>query len=342
MNRGRISAIAFLCTIGFASWIPAFGWDEEGHVLVTRLAVEGLPSTMPAWLREPAVRNRLDYLSVEPDRWRGQDNVQLDHINKPDHFMDEEHLYPYGLSFRNLPPLRREFTDLLASKRALKPEAFEAVGGSGDSEYTRGVPGLLPYAIAELQWKVASSWSTLKAYEKHRAYVTDEMIRNARANVVYHMGILSHFVGDGAQPLHTTQHFNGWVGDNPQGYTKSKKIHSYIDSGVLEHHGIDQGALKGRARPATKVSTTEYWRDICDYLSRTKGHVEPLYALQKSGELNNAEGKQFIEERLLDGGAMLAGVWVAAYEGAIVDEYLERKLTQGQREVSEAGAKPGS
>ena len=129
MKRGHVRAVIFLCAIGAVFGNRAFGWDEEGHVLITRLAVEGLPSTMPAWLRTPKVRARLDYLSTEADRWRGQGNVHLDHINKPDHFFDVEKIYPFGLSLKTLPPLRREFTDLLAKQRALNPGKFEAVGG---------------------------------------------------------------------------------------------------------------------------------------------------------------------------------------------------------------------
>ena len=143
-----------------------------------------------------------------------------------------------------------------------------------------------------------------------------------------------------SQPLHTTQHFNGWVGDNPNGFTTSNRFHSYIDGRVLAHHGIDRDALKGRALPAVKVSTQAYWRDICDYLHETLVCVEPLYVLEKSGKLKKATGKKFIEKRLLAGGAMLAGVWTAAYEGAVVDDFLERRLTRGKPGKSEEGAKP--
>ncbi len=320
---GRAAVLA----CGVFLWIvPAQAWDEEGHVIVTRLAIRGLPATMPAWVRSPATESRLAYLSAEPDRWRGQDNVHLNHVNNPEHFMDEELLHAYGLTFANLPPLRREFTDHLATERALHPEKFEAYDRSRDADYTRRVPGLLPYAVAELQWKLAASWSTLKTYEKNRELVSDETIKHARDNVVFHMGILSHFVGDGAQPLHTTIHYNGWSGANPKGYTTSRQFHRRIDGGVLERHGITRDSLLGRARQARRVSTKDYWRDICEYLQDSFEQVEPLYALEKSGELDGPAGKRFIEDRLLAGGSTLAGVWAAAYEGAGIDDFLEAKL----------------
>ena len=40
------------------------------------------------------------------------------------------------------------------------------------------------------------------------------------------MGVMGHYVGDGSQPLHTTVHFNGWVGDNPKGYTTKQTFHA--------------------------------------------------------------------------------------------------------------------
>ena len=48
---------------------------------------------------------------------------------------------------------------------------------------------------------------------------TPEEIANAQADFIYVMGVMGHYVGDGSQPLHTTMYFNGWVGDNPNGYT---------------------------------------------------------------------------------------------------------------------------
>ena len=53
------------------------------------------------------------------------------------------------------------------------------------------------------------------------------------------MGILAHFVGDAAQPLHTTKHHHGWKGDNPNGYTTENSIHAYIDGGVIKTQRID-------------------------------------------------------------------------------------------------------
>ncbi|HWL92828.1 MAG TPA: hypothetical protein VNT79_04785, partial [Phycisphaerae bacterium] len=292
-------------------------------------AIDALPADMPEWLKSPQVRERLVYLSSEPDRWRGQHNVHLDHISNPDHYIDEEMLHDFGLSLKTLPPLRLQFTDLMAVKRAENPAKFSKSEGGDkrpDRDYTRLFPGFLPYRIAELQWQIAAGWTQLKTYEAHPDRVSQSMLRNARENIVYSMGILSHYVGDGSQPLHLTLHHHGWVGENPKGYTTDRKFHSYIDGGVIDFHAITYDDLKTRCKCARSVSTAEYWRDINSYLLETFALVEPLYELEKSGDLRREEGKKFVEDRLIKGGAALAGVWVAAYKGAHLDEFRVDRL----------------
>ncbi|MBX3394698.1 MAG: hypothetical protein KF841_04980 [Phycisphaerae bacterium] len=327
-ERIRATLASLLISIAMPSIAAA--WDEDGHAIITLLAIDALPTDMPDWLRSPDVRERLVYLSSEPDRWRGQRDFQLDHINGPDHYLDEEMLHPFGLSVRSLPRFRVEFTDMMATQRALHPEKFAEPAGEEkprpDRDYTRKLPGFLPYRITELQWQVAASWTQLKTYEAHPDRVTPGMIRNARENIVYSMGILSHYVGDGSQPLHMTIHHHGWVGPNPKGYTRDNKFHAYIDGDVLTLHNISYDTLKDRVKPARKFSKKNNWQDIVAYLYETFELVEPLYELEKTGELKRAPGKQFIEGRMLEGGAALAGVWKAAYDAARIDEFRENRL----------------
>ena len=51
-------------------------------------------------------------------------------------------------------------------------------------------------------------------------------------------GQLSHFVGDGSQPLHVTIHFNGWGSDqpNPQGYSNAR-LHGPFESDLVQANG---------------------------------------------------------------------------------------------------------
>ncbi|MCA9254764.1 MAG: hypothetical protein KDA33_03970 [Phycisphaerales bacterium] len=322
-------AVAF-CVVTILSLTPtARAWDEDGHAVVTLLAHDKLPADMPDWLRTPKIRARLVYLSAEPDRWRGQHNLELDHINKPDHYLDVESLADFDLTLKALPQLRRRYTDHLEDCRVKRPKPEYSEYGTGrDRDYVRATPGLLPYRIAEIQWTIAASWTQLKTYEAHADRVSPATIENAKENIVYHMGILSHFVGDGSQPLHLTHHHNGWVGENPNGYTTDKGFHAFIDDGVLRLHRISYDDVIDRAKPARKVSTDAYWADILAYLQESHDLVEPLYKLDKSGDLRKEKGKAFVEDRLIESGAMLAGVWEAAYRGAHIDEFRVKRLEE--------------
>jgi hypothetical protein len=305
---------------------PTRAWDEVGHVVVTRAAHCRLPDRMPDWIRSADVRSRLEYLAVEPDRWRGLKDSHLDHTNNPEHYIDADDLAAFDLTLRTLPPLRRQFLDKMAVDRFRHPEKMPPYDAARDRNYVDLIPGLLPYRMAELHATIISSWSLLKTYEKCGSRIRPDMLRNARENVVYPMGILSHYVGDGAQPLHLTRHHHGWVGDNPGGYTRERSFHSYIDGGVIDLHGITPDSIVALARPPRAVSRDRYFADLCAYLDETFRLVEPLYAMDKSGDLRKEPGRKFIESRLAEGGAMLAGMWVAAYDAADIDEYTWKKI----------------
>src|SRR5213079_2937787 len=46
-------------------------------------------------------------------------------------------------------------------------------------------------------------------------------------------GILGHYVADGSNPAHTSIQFNGWAGNNPNGYATDKQFHARFESGFV-------------------------------------------------------------------------------------------------------------
>jgi hypothetical protein len=149
--------------------------------------------------------------------------------------MDLEELKDYGLTPEALPLLRYDFVSSLAVFRATHPEKFPAPDPSRDRAHTRSLVGSLPWTIAECSARLKLAFSYLLAYEA--AGGTQGEVENARANVIYLMGVMGHFVEDGSQPLHTTVHFNGWVGDNPHHYTSDHTFHAWIDGGYFRATG---------------------------------------------------------------------------------------------------------
>jgi len=92
--------------------------------------------------------------------------------------------------------------------------------------------------------KIARFWQQIrKDFAYWRAATPEERTwfeadRRLREKLTIHdIGIWSHYVGDGSQPLHISLHFNGW-GDyaNPNGYTNSKKIHAYFEGEFVKRN----------------------------------------------------------------------------------------------------------
>ncbi|MDX2115810.1 MAG: hypothetical protein SFZ24_09380 [Planctomycetota bacterium] len=298
----------------------ALAWDGHGHRMITAMALDGvaLHPGMPGWLQEAGVRARCLYQSSEADRWRGQRTAQLVNENNPDHYLDIEDLEQFGLTLRTMPPLRSEYIKMMAVAKAEHPERFGSYKPALDPFRDKEFPGFVAHSIMEHYAKLQASFRTLRILEALEEAGRADQVEQARNNVVYHIGMLSHFVGDAAQPLHTTRHFNGWAeaagtAGNPRGYTTSNRFHAYIDGGVIETHGLTYEALRPMATFERCVSTSDPWEDVLAHLERSFAHVEDLYRMELEGTLDAGPGRELIERRLLDGADMLHAMIVAAW-----------------------------
>lgn len=321
-------------------------WDYEGHRVVNQLALVALPKNFPAFVFTPEARERIAFLSGEPDRWRNMgDDPALSHLNGPDHYLDLEELEDYGLTPQTAAPLRYDLTAQLALARAANPEKFHPIDPAKNKDSTRQLVGFAPWAITEYCGKLRSGFSYLKAYQDYGG--TPEEIANAQASIIYIMGVMGHFVGDCAQPLHVTKHHHGWVGENPNGYATNSSIHSWIDGGFFKKAGgVKAEPLVGKIKPAKIVGDPlkphDLFQQVMAYLQETQKFVEPLYQLNKDGKLTpenekSSEGRAFLEEQLVKGGQMLGDLWYSAWQQATEDGYLKRQLT-ARKKANEAKA----
>ena len=329
----------------------AAAWDYEGHRAINELALSTLPANFPAFALTPPARARIAYLAGEPDRWRNEMNYRtgtgltLGQANGPDHYLDLEDLALYGLTPEKLPPLRYDFVADLALARAAHPEKFPPIDPGRDSDHTRELSGFLPWSITENYQKLQSGFSTLAALERFGG-APDE-IANARENILYVMGVLGHYVGDASQPLHTSKHFNGWVGPNPNGYTTDHAFHQWIDGGFFRQTGgIQVRKLSAQVHPAAKLAGAAtpngIFETAVNFVVANNQLVEPLYRLEKDGQLTgpaggNSAGRVFLEAQLVKSGQLLGDLWLTAWATAPADTYLERELQQ--RALPPAGPK---
>jgi hypothetical protein len=228
----------------------AFAFDYEGHRTINQLALSCLPADYPPFVREAAMAERIVFLSGEPDRWRNSTDNTFKHWNAPDHYFDLDDLPPLGLAENKLPAFRHLFTMQLAEAQHKFPRALPLIDPAKNADHSRELIGYLPWTIAEHFSKLKSAFSSLKAFEEDGSA---SEIANCRENVVYYMGVMGHYVADAAQPLHTTRHFNGWIGNNPKGYSTSRGFHSWIDGGYLAKVPLQPGLLQARLRGARLI-----------------------------------------------------------------------------------------
>lgn len=328
----------------FTNVRTASAWDYEAHRTVNQLAFASLPTNFPVFVRTPAAAERIAFLAGEPDRWRNSPDLPFKHVNGPDHYIDIEELGLYGLDPLMLPVFRYDFVAQLGLIRKAHPDKFpEPVAGKNE-DHTRELVGLLPWALTEAYGKLKSGFSYLRAYEENGG--SAEEIANAQANILYVMGVMGHLAGDASQPLHTTIHHHGWVGANPNGYTTSTRIHSWIDGGCFgKMGGADLTGLKAKVRPSALVSLNgrtakpeEMFQAAITFIVEQNKLVEPLYKLDKEGKLSGegqacAEGKVFLETQLLKAGQLLGDLWYSAWDQAPPDTFLKGQLARRSRSL---------
>jgi len=319
---------------------PAAAWDYESHRVVNELALATLPTNFPPIALTQETRTRLAYQADEGDRWRNETSIKngtglaLSHASGPDHFIDLEDLKLIGLTPATLPALRYDFVASLVKARAAHPEKFPAIDPKKDADHTWELCGFLPWAITEYYEKLQSAFATLAALEKFGGTPTE--IANAKQNLIYVMGVMGHFVGDASQPLHTTIHHHGWVGENPKHYTTSFGFHAWIDGGFFKNTGgLEAKALAVKTHPAGKIPAAEDPNGIfyasVQFILAANQLVEPLYLLDRDGKLSltsgrNDVGRAFLEAQLVKSGQLLGDLWFTAWATAPEDTFLEHEL----------------
>lgn len=352
MHPRSFRLVGVLCLSVLLPVSSGLAWDYEGHRIVNQLALASLPKEFPAFVHAVASAERVAFLAGEPDRWRNAPDLPLKQSGGSwtDHFCDLEYLPEAGIDLDKVTSFRYDFIVQFAAGRAAHPQNFAPIDPARNQDHTAEWPGFAPWAITEYFGRLRSAFSYLKVFEE---LGTHDEITNAQANIVTLMGTMGHYVGDLAQPLHTTKHFNGWSGANPNGYTTWRGLHSWVDGGIIAKAEIRTPGLRPRvgAAEAFSLAARPDQRDpifvtVFDYLRTQHRQVEPLYQLEKAGKLGHGdqpmtdEARQFIESRLLEGGRMLGSLWLTAYRGAVPDTFLRAALIK--RETSGRAPAPAA
>jgi hypothetical protein len=266
------------------------GWWENGHFYTGRAAAEALPPQMPAFFRQSV--DRLSYLNYEPDRWKNSAERAADQAlyggTSPEHYINLEKVPPGLLRLTN---------------------RFDFLAAVGRREPNGSKVGLLLYRILEMfqslrvsfrLWREAPDAGT-------RAWIEQRIIDDA--------GILGHYVADGANPLHTTVHHNGWVGRNPRGFSTDNTLHGRFEGKYVDGH-IKMDDIRPRVGAQAKV-IVQPRAAIVEFLNGSYGLVDDLYRLEASEKFTETTAspahKTFVADRIAAGATFLRDLWWTAY-----------------------------
>jgi hypothetical protein len=300
----RLAPIALFAALAF---LPnsVLAWGSTGHRFVGEVAMRSLPADVPAFLKTPQAALDVGEFSREPDRAKGSGR-EHDSDRDPGHFVDlsDDGTVLGGPALSALPTTRAEFD---AAVRKAGADSWKS--------------GYLPYSVVDrwqqlardfAYWRVLSAAEANPAWKEHKAFFAADR-RRREQQILITIGELSHFVGDGSQPLHVTVHFNGW-GDfpNPGGYTTAK-IHAPFESDLVQA-SVKEADVTAKMLPP-KDCHCPVQKRVADYLTATGALVVPLYQLEKAGGLapGDPRGPAFAAERIAVGASelrdLIADAW---------------------------------
>nr|MEA2798083.1 hypothetical protein [Phenylobacterium sp.] len=301
----RFAPLAIAAALASLAPGSVFAWGSTGHRFIGEAAVHALPGEVPAFLRTQQAAIDVGEYSREPDRSKGAGRAH-DSDRDPGHFLDlsDDGTALGGPKLSALPITRPEYDTAL---RAVGQDSWKA--------------GYLPYSIIDryeqlakdlAYWRVLSAAEANPAWKAHKAFFTADR-RRREQHILATIGELSHFVGDGSQPLHVTVHFNGW-GDfpNPNGYTTAK-IHGPFESDLVQASVTSAGVAAKMLPP--KSCNCAIAKRVGDYLAATAALVVPLYELEKAGGLKPGDprGPAFATQQIAVGASELRDLIVEAW-----------------------------
>jgi hypothetical protein len=300
---------------------PAFAWGSAGHELVTGAAVSSLSKDLPAFLKTATAQWQMTILGREPDRWRGAGLVH-------DRERDQAHYLDVGDDDK----VNGLFTlDFLPATRGDFEKALRLKGVEPNDQ------GYLPYAIIDgyqqvvkdfAYWRASKVGSTKAKTKADRDFFLQEMKLREQL-IIRDIGVWSHYVGDGSQPQHMSDHYNGWpeLYKDPSTYPppgappEVKGVHAFFE-GWFVRTNVKLADVKAAMTPYKDCACPIYKRTP-DYLKITLSFVKPLYELMQKGGLKDAtpEAKTFATQRLAAGASetrdMIEDAWKASATGTV-------------------------
>jgi hypothetical protein len=265
------AGMVILAAVGFA---PA--WWVKGHESIAEAAASRLPEGVPAFFR--AGGKQLAHYAGDPDRWKNREAKFLRAAESPEHFLDLE-----DLEGKDLPADRYQAAVMIARLRH-RPERT----------------GMLPYAIMEYYDRLSCAFYDYRAEPNNAA---------VRAKCLVYGGILAHYTGDSAMPLHTTRDYDGRKG--PNGKLVQRGIHKKIDA----FPELNKLTPEEMCRGLEPKQIEDVWAHVIKMIHTSHSHVKRCYDLDEAGAFDNPtdESRAFILERCRAGAQLTMDLWYTAW-----------------------------
>ncbi len=176
-------------------------------MMINKLAVQALPSDVPAFLRDARAQDTIEYMGPEPDRWRGRAEPELSAEQAPDHFLDEEWADLAGS------PCSKGTPGCSPSGTMLPKGRYDYIRALAAAQARHSELPLNPDKVGMQPWQVEEIWERLKSdmRDYRELTVSHGDVVPVETIILFEAGWLGHYVADGSQPLHATINYNGWV-----------------------------------------------------------------------------------------------------------------------------------
>jgi len=294
MRRFALAAAFLLCPA------VAHAWGGTGHAVIDRAAIQTIPDNGPVFLRRYA-----DYISASaslPDSWRGDSEGFSKIEEDPNHGWFRE-------QFAFLTPIpRSRYAFILALYKH-----YETIRQSDPATAAR----------TNVRWTGTLPYAAMEAYE--RLIVCMRAIRAAQAkggdasvpeqHCAFQAIRLGHYIGDGSQPLHISVNSDGWLGPNPNGYTRDRSIHGRFESRFVDGMGLTATDITPRIGAPAHLHG-DMFDAVLAFLDQSGDRMETVYKLEKRDGFSNTADKEvraLIYERTAAGAAMLRDMLCRAW-----------------------------
>lgn len=294
MRRFALAAALTLCPA------VAHAWGGTAHAVIDRAAIQAIPDGGPVFLRR-----HVDYISTSaalPDSWRGDAEGFSKIEEDPNHGWFREQF----AFLKPIPRSRYAFILALYKRYERIKRSDPAVAARTNVRWT----GTLPYAAMEAYERLIPCMRAIRAAQ---ASGGDASV--PEQHCAFQAIRLGHYIGDGSQPLHISVNSDGWLGPNPNGYTRDRSVHGRFESRFVDGIGLTAADIAPRIGAPAHLHG-DMFDAVLAFLDQSGDRMETVYKLEKRdgfGNMADKDVRALIYERTAAGAAMLRDMLCRAW-----------------------------